>query len=158
MHTLKTAAWLLVLLLPATVHAQSRQDEVAARGVMVMPFSLAATTHIFTKTADGAVQQVVTKRANDEPQRALIQAHLREVSTRMSRGDYAMPEMLHGADMPGLREMRAAGSKLEIRYVDLPNGGQVTYRTRDPKVVAAVHRWVDAQLTDHGPDAVPGHH
>jgi hypothetical protein len=38
---------------------EQRQAEVAGHGKDVMPFSLAATTHIFTKTAEAGIQQVV---------------------------------------------------------------------------------------------------
>jgi hypothetical protein len=38
-----------------------RRAEVAQRGAEVMPFSLKATTHIFTKSEDGGSQQVIAK-------------------------------------------------------------------------------------------------
>ena len=65
---LKTAIASIVLsALAANLHAQTmdhsnddaqRQAEVAGRGKDVMPFSLAATTHVFTKTAEGGIQPV----------------------------------------------------------------------------------------------------
>ncbi|WP_221179057.1 hypothetical protein [Pseudomonas brassicacearum] len=45
------------------LNVYQRQAEVADHGKDVMPFSLAATTHIFTKTAEGGIQQVVAKKA-----------------------------------------------------------------------------------------------
>jgi hypothetical protein len=36
-------------------------------------------------------------------------------------------------------------------------GAKLTYRTSDAKLVAALHRWFDAQLSDHGTDAMAGH-
>ena len=42
-----------------------READVSARGKDVMPFSLAATAHIFAKTAEGGTQQVVAKQPTD---------------------------------------------------------------------------------------------
>ena len=36
-------------------------------------------------------------------------------------------------------------------------GAELTYRTADPKLVAALHKWFNAQLSDHGADAMAGH-
>jgi hypothetical protein len=56
--------------------------------------------------------------------------------------------------MPGLAEMRAAGAQeLEVIYSELPDGAQIIYRSSSPHIVAAIHRWFDAQLSDHGQDA-----
>jgi len=60
--------------------------------------------------------------------------------------------------MPGLAALKAATpGELRINYHDVAAGGEVEYASDRPKVVDAVHQWFDAQLVDHGPDAVPGH-
>jgi len=83
-----------------------RQAEVATRGAEVMPFSLAATTHIFTKTADGGTQRVVAKRATDTKQVQLVREHLREIQAQFKQGDFSGPSQIHGTDMPGWRSSR----------------------------------------------------
>lgn len=35
-------------------------------------------------------------------------------------------------------------------------GAELDYKTTDPKLVAALHKWFDAQLSDHGSDAMEG--
>jgi len=52
--------------------------------------------------------------------------------------------------MPGLAELKAEAKQIEVRYSALPDGAQIRYTTKDPKLVAALHRWFDAQLSDHG--------
>ena len=52
----------------------SRLAEVAGHGKDVMPFSLAATQHIFAKTAHGGTQQVVVRQAADRQQIELAKA------------------------------------------------------------------------------------
>ncbi|WP_028232795.1 hypothetical protein [Paraburkholderia mimosarum] len=157
--TLLFAAALAAGSLASSVAADmtARQTEVAQRGADVMPFSLTATTHIFTKTTDGGVQQVVTKE--DDPQQAgLIRQHLAMVAQQFAAGDFKGPEQIHGKNMPGLAALRTAKpGELTITYRDLPNGGEIAYRTDQPRLVTALHQWFDAQLSDHGHDAMAGH-
>jgi hypothetical protein len=65
-----------------------RQAEVAERGKDVMPFSLPATTHVFTKTAEGGVQQVVAKKADDAAQVKLVREHLQAIRAQFLTGDF----------------------------------------------------------------------
>lgn len=135
-----------------------RQAAVAERGKDVMPFSLAATTHVFSKTAEGGVQQVVAKRATDAAQVHLARGHLQEIREQFLKGDFSGPSHIHGQDMPGLAELREAkAGQISIDYQDIKGGGQLTYRTADASLVAALHTWFDAQLADHGKDAMEGH-
>lgn len=61
--------------LAAAAQDAQRQSVVAKRGVDVMPFSLEATTHVFTKTADGGIQRVVAKDAANTQQISLVREH-----------------------------------------------------------------------------------
>ena len=135
-----------------------RQAEVSERGKDVMPFSLAATTHVFTKTAEGGTQKVVAKKPTDTAQVKLARHHLQEIRERFLKGDFSGPSHIHGQDMPGLAELKAAKrGQVVIDYKDVKGGGQLTYKTADAALVAALHRWFDAQLSDHGKDAKAGH-
>ena len=146
-----------VLSSSAAADTPARQKAVAQRGADVMPFSLSATTHVFTKTAKGGVQQVVTKR-DDPRQAALIRQHLAMVARQFSSGDFEGPEQIHGNTMPGLAALRAAKpGEINISYRDLPNGAEIAYQSEQPRLVAALHQWFDAQLADHGHDAMAGH-
>jgi hypothetical protein len=135
-----------------------RQAEVAQRGAEVMPFNLKATTHIFTKSRDGGSQRVVAKAPSDEVQIRLIRTHLREIQAEFRRGDFSAPARIHVADMPGLSQLRAANpGQISIAYRDVYGGGELTYRSNNPKLVSSLHAWFDAQLSDHGADAMDGH-
>jgi len=138
-----------------------RQVEIAERGKNVMPFNLKATTHIFTKTAVGGTQRVIAKHAGDKEQTTLIREHLQEIRSQFIEGDFSSPSYIHGNDMPGLTELRLAKpGQIAIEYREVADGAELDYRTSDAKSVAALHNWFDAQLADHGPDAVEGqrHH
>ena len=137
---------------------EKRLDEVAQRGTHVMPFDLEKTTHVFSKTAKGGMQQVVVKDKSDTEQIGLIRAHLSEISGDFRRGDFSKPERIHGEDMRGLTELKSAKpGQIKIEYAELPDGAQITYSTKSPKLINAIHRWLDAQLSDHARHAVPGH-
>lgn len=135
-----------------------RQADVAKLGSDVMPFNLKATTHVFTKTAEGGVQRVVAKRASDAPQVKLVREHLRDIQTQFLKGDFSGPTHIHGTEMPGLADLKAAKpGQVAIDYKEVAAGAELTYRTSEPTLVAALHRWFDAQLADHGSDAMAGH-
>lgn len=135
-----------------------RQADVAERGKDVMPFSLNATTHIFTKTAEGGIQRVVAKNTADREQTKLVREHLQEIKRQFLSGDFFVPSHIHGQDMLGLDELRSAEpGQIAIDYREVDGGAELAYRATDPKKVAALHRWFDAQLSDHGADAMEGH-
>jgi hypothetical protein len=150
-----------LIALPLAVHAADaqRQAEVARLGADVMPFNLSATTHIFNKTADGGAQRVVAKNIADTKQVDLVRAHLHDIQAEFLKGDFSGPSHIHGEEMPGLAQLKAAKSgQVSIAYKDVDGGAELTYRTSDAKLVSALHAWFDAQLSDHGADAMAGHH
>ena len=131
-----------------------RQAEVAEAGTAVMPFDLDATTHVFEKLEDGGLQTVVADE--DAPEQVgLVRAHLAEEAERFARGDFHDPAMIHGEDMPGLHALVMGQDRLEIAYRDVERGGEIRYASEDPSLVAAIHEWFDAQLSDHGQHAQP---
>lgn len=135
-----------------------RQAEVARRGKDVMPFELAATTHIFTQDAEGGVQRVVAKRSSETAQVELVRQHLKDIREQFLRGDFSGPSHIHGTDMPGLAALQAARpGQIDISYREVPDGAELIYRTREPALVSALHQWFDAQVSDHGKDAMAGH-
>ena len=152
----------LVSLLAPPIVAQAadaqRQAEVSRLGADVMPFSLAATTHVFEKTIDGGTQRVVAKNAADATQVRLVREHLHDIQTQFQKGDFSGPSHVHGDEMPGLVELKAAQpGDVAIDYKDVDGGAELTYRTANAKLVTALYDWFDAQLSDHGADAMAGH-
>ena len=147
--------------LPVTAQAADaeRLAGVARRGTDVMPFDIKATTHLFTKTDRGGVQRVVTRNSSDAVQVELVRKHLHAIQAQFLKGDFSGPSHIHGQDMPGLAQLNAAkAGEIKMTYRDVPAGAQVTYSTQLPELVAALHAWFDAQLADHGSDAMAGHH
>lgn len=160
MLRLPTLSWLIMLLLvAASAHAnETRLDEVQRRGAQVMPFDLEQTTHVFTKTRDGGLQQVIARKSDDTEQIELIRAHLSKISRQFANGDFSDPAKIHGDEMPGLAQLRnAKPGQMKIEYGQLTNGAQIRYTTRDRRLITAIHQWFDAQLRDHARHAEAGH-
>lgn len=135
-----------------------RQAGVSERGKDVMPFSLPATTHIFSKTAQGGIQQVTKKKAGDIAQVKLVRQHLQEIRAQFLEGDFSGPSHIHGKDMPGLAELRGVKpGQVEIAYRDVQGGAELSFKTGNASLVVALHKWFNAQLSDHGKDAKKGH-
>ena len=162
MRTRLPAPLLILLSLPILAAASDapapgtspRQAQVREKGKDVMPFSLDKTVHSFDKTANGGVQRVRVRGEAPE-QVAMIRSHLREIAASFTARNFDKPAHIHGADMPGLAAMKAARpGELGVRYRELDDGAEIAYSGRTPQLVAAIHAWFDAQLGDHGRDAV----
>jgi hypothetical protein len=119
----------------------------------VMPFDIAQTVHIFEMTESGGIQQVVTRDPAAAEQIALIREHLQHEAENFRRGNYADPAMLHGSDMPGLKELQDGAARITVTYGPLPAGAEITFATQDLHLLTAIHRWFGAQLSEHGADA-----
>lgn len=128
--------------------AASREAEVAARGSSVMPFDLERSIHVFERSAEGGTQSVVSKDGAPE-QVALIRAHLEDEAAAFAKGDYSSPASIHGVDMPGLRELAGYASQVRVVYEPIENGGRIRFVTEEPQLISALHRWFEAQLSDH---------
>ncbi|MCE7914616.1 MAG: aspartate carbamoyltransferase [Nitrosomonas sp. PRO4] len=164
MNKLFIPSFLLALFIATPVHAvekadEQRLDEVAERGSHVMPFDLEKTTHIFSKTDTGGIQQVIAKDKSDTEQINLIRSHLSAIAKEFKQGNFSNPEKIHGTTMPGLAELKAAKvGQINIVYKELSDGAEITYSTHIEKLKLAIHQWFDAQLSDHARHAVPGGH
>ncbi len=142
----------------AQMQKAQRQAEVAERGKDVMPFDLSATVHIFTKSKSGGVQRVVARKKSDTKQVQLTREHLKEIQGQFLKGDFSGPTHIHGAQMPGLAELQAATTgQIAIEYKEVKGGAELSYKISDAQLVAALHKWFDAQVSDHGKDAMKGH-
>jgi len=133
-------------------------DEVQQRTQQVVPYALDQTQLTFTKTVHGGVQHVVAKSADNTQQIKLIQANLLKMTSDFRKGDFSVTERIHGADMPGLAQLKMAETDdIKFEYKALPNGAQIHYSTEYPQYVQALHEWFDAQMSEHGNEVMPEH-
>jgi hypothetical protein len=155
-HYAAALAVLLATFLAMPASAQTtRQEYVHHMSHEVMPFDMSKTLHIFKMTEQGGVERVVTRKQGERDQIALIQQHLKHEAGLFQKGNYSDPAKLHGADMPGLKELEAGASHIRVSYAALRNGAEITFTTTDIHLLTAIHRWFGAQLSEHGADAIP---
>lgn len=141
---------------PASPASNERLDEIVGRGIQVMPFSLEKTLHIFNKTDNGGIQQVIAKNADDQTQIFLIRQHLSALAARFGTGDFSGPMRIHGDTMPGVQDLRAGFKHIQFAYRELTDGAEIAYVSTDAKLIGAIHQYFDAQLSDHARHAIPG--
>ena len=148
-------AFVAALLLGAClgVAAQTPQQHVHSMAHQVMPFDMSKTLHVFRMTETGGAMRVVARDDQASEQIALIRQHLRHEAMQFQAGSYADPATLHGAGMPGLKEIQAGAASIKVAYEALPLGASITCETRDLHLLTALHRWFGAQLSEHGADA-----
>ena len=139
----------------ATELAQ-RQEAVADAGAQVMPFDLEATTHVFTDTTTGGIQDVVADDPGDEVNITRIREHLEVEAAKFQAGDFSDPEAIHGPDMPGLETLKNRYDEITVALSSTEPGATITYIASDPALIQAVHDWFQAQTSDHGSHAEHG--
>jgi hypothetical protein len=151
-------ASLSVLPVMAAETPSDGQADVRENGSAVMPFSITGTLHVFQKTPTGGIQRVEAREGNAD-QIPLIRNHLRRIAASFRTRHFESPAQIHGESMPGLAALRGASqADLEIAYRDIESGGEITYEGRTPAIRRALHDWFDAQLADHGHDAMDHAH
>lgn len=147
----------LVAAMPAladTTMTPSSHAAMVERGSKeVMPFDLNQAMHIFEPTRDGGVQTVMVHDGNPR-QIALVRSHLRKEAVAFAHGDFSDPAKIHGTNMPGLAQLSAGASRIDITYLQTTNGASIRYKTSDPQLIAALHTWFAAQVMDHGTHAM----
>ncbi len=129
-----------------------------ARGKMVMGVDQSASTHHFDSLPDGGRIEL---QANGDDTVALraIRRHLRGIARAFAAGDFSSPMLVHAEKVPGTGVMAERRASLRYTYNDVPRGGAVRIRTRDPQALAAVHEFLAFQRKEHRASGttMPGH-
>ena len=123
--------------------AQHHQHDVDARHD-TFGMSHETTQHSFRLFADGGAIEL---RGNDA---AMIQKHMREVTSDFSRGDFAKPLFVHGVMPDGAARMKELGDAIAYKFEELPDGGRIRITTTNPDALKAVHDFLRFQIKDHG--------
>jgi hypothetical protein len=129
-------------------------DALQTRGHAAMGVDQYTSTHRFDTLEDGGRVEL-QRDANDPRDVATIRAHLKEVMAAFQRGDFQTPAFVHAQEVPGTKVMAARKERITYSYADLPQGGEIRMRTRDPEALRAIHEFVAFQRKDH---RAGGHH
>jgi hypothetical protein len=133
------------------------KEDVEQHRQEVVPYNPDQALETFSKTVHGGVMHVITQ-SGDTEQIKLIQDYMRQIALEFSKGDFSSTMRIHGAEMPGLQQLKTAKTDdIRYEYKALPNGAQIHFSTEYPQFVQALHEWLGAQAKDHGNAEVPEH-
>lgn len=158
-----TLLTIVIMLFTASVSAlepisPERLHEIQQTAQKNVAFNLDETQQSFNKTVHGGIQHMLAK-SNDNPQLVkAIQAYMLKLANQFRKGDFADTERMHGANMPGLAQLKkASADDIKYEYQALANGAQIHYSTEDTHLLENLHAWFDAQANEHGSAIMPEH-
>lgn len=118
------------------------------RGKMAMGVDQYASAHEFDVLPYGG-RITLEMKDNDPLAIAQIRAHLKLIQHAFQAGDFSTPAFVHTRPMPGADVMSRKTNLIAYTYADLPRGGEVRITTTDPESLAAIRKFMEAQLGDH---------
>ena len=123
--------------------------EVQRRGATVMGVDQYTSKHVFEDLPDGG--RIVLDRDDpaDTASIRTIRAHMRDIETSFTSGNFAASGLVHAREVPGTRVLAERRSAITYSAIDRPSGGEVRIRTSDPTAIAAVHEFLAFQRSDH---------
>ena len=130
-------------------HAGHGGHDVDRRGDKVMGFSHEKTRHTFRLLGDGGAIEVRALDGGDAESIGAIRSHLKVIEKDFTSGTFAKPEEIHAKLPDGADVMKERGSSIVYRYEELEGGARVRIRTKDPRALDAVHRFLRFQIADH---------
>jgi hypothetical protein len=136
------------------IHATtaSAQDTTFAgvqkRGRTAMGVDQYTSTHRFDALADGGRIEL-QRDSDDSAGVATIRAHIRAIAKAFKSGDFSTPAFVHMRMVPGTDVMAAKRALISYEPRDLPRGAELLIRTKDADAIAAIHRFMAFQRSDH---------
>jgi hypothetical protein len=121
---------------------------VQTRGRAAMGVDQYTSTHRFDALPDGGRIEL-QRDAADSAGVATIRAHMRAIAQAFESGDFSTPAFVHMRMVPGTDVMAAKRALIHYETRDLPRGAELRIRTTDPEAVAAIHRFMAFQRSDH---------
>ena len=121
---------------------------VQARGRTAMGVDQYTSTHRFDALDDGGRIEL-QRDGDDSAGVSTIRAHMRAIAKAFRSGDFTTPEFVHMRMAPGADVMAARRALITYEPRDLPRGAELRIRTTDPEAVAAIHRFMAFQRSDH---------
>ena len=109
------------------------------------------STHVFEDLPDGG-RVVLDGPRGDAPDTAAIRTirrHMRDIEAAFRQGNFAAPGLVHAREVPGTDVMSARRTAISYSVHDRPRGAELRIRTTDSAAIAAVHRFLAFQRTDH---------
>jgi hypothetical protein len=134
---------------------------VQTRGRAAMGVDQYTSTHRFDALPDGGRIEL-QRDSDDSVGVTTIRAHIRAIALAFKSGDFSTPGFVHMRMVPGADVMAAKRGVISYEPRDLPRGAELRIRTTDAEAIAAIHRFMAFQRSDHHAggetSAGPRHH
>lgn len=118
------------------------------RGKHAMGVDQYTSTHTFDSYPDGG-RIALVRDVDDSAGVAQIRRHLREIERAFEAGDFSTPMLVHAQRVPGTDVMAARHTAITYEVHDIPRGAELHLHTKDPAVVAAIHKFMNFQRMEH---------
>ena len=128
--------------------AQHRAD-VEKHGDEAMGFPHDKTTHHFRLYSDGGAIEVTANDGKDSQNMQAIQSHLQHIATMFSNGEFSIPMFVHDQVPPGVSLMKEKRAEISYSFEELPTGGRVRIKTKNPDALKAIYEFLRFQISDH---------
>jgi hypothetical protein len=119
------------------------------RGTSVMGVDQGTSKHVFEDLADGGRIVLDGDDPADTAAVARIRAHMRDVASDFTKGNFSKPFAVHAMTVPGSAVMGARSRSIKYSVIDRPRGAEVRIFSADPAAVAAIHSFLAFQRSDH---------
>jgi len=129
--------------------AAQHQADVEKHGDEAMGFPHDKTTHHFRLYSDGGAIEVTVNDAKDSQNILAIRSHLTHIATMFSNGEFSIPMFVHDRVPPGVPVMKEKRAEISYGFEELPTGGIVRIKARNPDALKAVHDFLRFQIEDH---------
>jgi hypothetical protein len=133
----------------ASASSDSAYADVQHRGEAVMGVDQYTSKHVFEDLPDGGRILLERDDATDTAAISQIRAHMREVASDFTNGNFAKPFAVHAMALPGTQVMTALKAEIEYTAVDRARGAEVRITSSAPAAIDAVHRFLAFQRSDH---------
>ena len=121
---------------------------VQTRGRAAMGVDKYTSTHRFDALPDGGRIEL-QRDSDDSVGVTTIRAHIRAIALAFKSGDFSTPGFVHMRMVPGTDVMAAKRGVISYEPRDLPRGAELRIRTTDAEAIAAIHRFMAFQRSDH---------
>ncbi len=129
--------------------ASQHQADVEKHGDEAMGFPHDKTTHHFRLYSEGGAIEVTANDEQDAKNKQAIRSHLQHVVAMFSDGNFSIPMFIHDQVPPGVPAMKEKRGEISYSFEELPTGGRVRIKTKNPEALKAIHEFLRFQITDH---------
>ena len=127
----------------------AKDEALKKRGAAAMGFDQDAVVHHFVVEPDGGAVELRVKPEAGAATLTAVRAHLRDIAAAFGRGDFSASIATHAEVPAGVKRMIELKDRIRYQFVEAPDGGRVSIRTKDRAALEAIHAFLRYQIAEH---------